>query len=139
MAADIQLGKGLATALTAAAIPGITTVRFSLDPYHESDNLPTNTQIWITTSELIRVLSARRTWYKQCSLLLYMIVPQSPTDTDAIETRLNAFDAIMDLVQSTPINGVLPFEITQDERFDIERLNNDKRLVCVSNINYKLI
>ena len=68
-----------------------------------------------------------------------MIVPQSPTDTDAIETRLNAFDAIMDLVQSTPINGVLPFEITQDERFDIERLNNDKRLVCVSNINYKLI
>ena len=139
MAVDADIGQSLASQLTSLNISGIGTVTFTFDPYHESDNLPSNTKVWITVNEMLRVLTSRGAWYKQCSILLYMIVAQSPTDTSGLEAWLDTFDTILNNVESIQANGKLPHEIMQEDRFDIDRLNNDKRLICKAVISYKLI
>jgi len=138
-AIDAQIGISLAAQLTALAIPKVGLVQFTFDPYHESDNLPPNTKIWITTNDLNRVLTSRKVWTKQCSLLLYMITPVAPTDFALIDDWLGTYDTILDSVESIEAAGNLPYEIMQEEQIDRDRLNNDKRLVCNSIINYKLI
>jgi hypothetical protein len=141
MARDADIGKDLAAKLILANIPNVgTKVKFTYDPYHESNNLPLDTQIWITSAALNRVRTSRSEWIKTCSLLLYMIVEASPTDDPNIELWLTAFDSVLDTVQTLAVdNGLVPVEITQEDRLDIERLNNDRRLICVCNILYKLI
>lgn len=80
-----------------------------------------------------------------------MIVEQGPTDESTLESWLDEFDDVLDLVQDAvvgdrpssggrpPKAGVRPYEIIQEERLDIERLNADKRLICACSIHYKLV
>lgn len=139
MAVDADIGQSVASQLTSLNISGVGTVSFTFDPYHESDNLPSNTKVWITVNEISRVLTTRGVWCKQCSILLYMIVAQSPTDAPGIEAWLDVFDAVLNSVEGISANGKLPYEILQEDRFDVDRLNNDKRLICKAIISYKLI
>lgn len=144
MPKDADIGRALATAISAAAIGRIRGARFSYDPFLEADDLPEGKQLFIKPERLTRTRLVRSAWQKSCTLTVMLFVDQKTAEAGENEEKfidrwLDDFDAVIELVSNTAIFDNLPVEVIQDERYDIEKFNGGKRLVCWCSVVYKLI
>lgn len=142
MPKDTAIAKALVAAINAADLGRIKKAEFSYDPFYERDDWPDDVQVFVMPDEFTRVRLSRGGWQKDCKLLMGLRVMQGPNDTNAeafIDRWLDDFDALMDFVGNTVVEGHLALTIEQDTRYDRELLNSQKQLVCLCEIAYKVI
>lgn len=144
MPKDADIGRALAAAIVGKH-PKIKGARFDYDRYLEDADLPKNVQVFVSTNRLNHTRLTRAQWQEDITLLMELRVKQPPNipDTETVnkfvDAWLEAWDSLIEFIKTESINGMLPNEVSQDERYDPTELNSNQRLVCVCNVLYKNI
>lgn len=145
MPRDAEIGRALAAVITAGDTGRIKRAEFRYDPFLENDDLPKGVQLFIMPGTLNSERMGRGVWADNCTLDLMLIAPVAPnlpskeTAEQFIDSWLDSFDTMKELIKQEDILGLKAVSIEQDDRFDREALHESKRLICNCTVAYKLI
>lgn len=140
MPKDASLGRALAEKVAEFYLGKIKSVQFTYDAYIEFDNLPAEPVVFITLDNSPWVRESRSTFRRDTALRVTMVTEANPTiDQVWVDQHLDSFDQLISVISSTPVNGLVPVDIESEDRYDIDRLQSNHRLVMDVLLNYRNI
>lgn len=146
MARDVDIAKALATDIAGQTFSKPFNCEFKYDLFVNSENVD-DTQVRVALGGDNRQRQSRSAWHRDAAISVAVIAPQQSNNTldvDAeaeITALLDFWDEILDFIETSKPAGRQAITISSfdGERFDIEKLHNDRQFRAGVSITYQLI
>ena len=140
MPKDADLARALADAISNQYTGKISDVPFKYDGYVDLTEMPEKAVAWIQLDNTPWTRESRNLWRRSTNLKVTSISRQGSTDDPQwIDDMLESFDMLMEFIGTDAVLGYKPTQIEQEERYNDEFFNTQKRLLQQAMVTYENI
>jgi hypothetical protein len=139
MPRDADLGRELASELTALYAGKVTNVLFTYDSYMELDRMNENEPYCIVSTNLYeQIRETRHHWRETTQLVITLVSAIGPTNNAQwIDDWLDSWDMTVRNLRELSLFGKhKPVSIDIETRYDTDLFHNSNRLVTQAMLNY---